>query len=289
MRLSVIIPTRSRYFNVKGVLEALFDQSLDKSQYEIILSDDNSTDDTQSSINTFRDRGRFKYVFNNWKPYSWNASIPRNYGALISDPETQAFVFVDSDVILPHDALEHIVEDLDKDPNRVIIGPYHWYAEGNDRIREMDIRWEKFQRVSVDDTFDTVHDGLACFGGNITIPKDIFWSVRGFSVDTHIGLEDGDMGLKLWKKGTKFSYDIRLLGKHQWHPVPPDRFPPDMRDHIDRLNEKHFHSREPDYGLIEASRETYAEWGITGWDPPKEWNQNRKEFMLKVNKEDNAT
>jgi len=283
MKLSVIIPTRSRYFNLKSVLESLFSQSLDKNEYEVIISDDNSTDDTQSAINTFRDTGRLKYIFNNVpKLHTWNASVPRNLGALVA--ESQAFVFVDSDVILPLNALQNYIEDLEADPNRVIIGPYDFYAEGNERIQIQDVRNKKFEETTVDQTFDTVHDGLACFGGNICIPKDIFWSVMGFSIDTHIGLEDGDMGLKLWKKHTKFSYDNRTRGKHQWHPTPPDRFPPDMRDHIDRLNEKHFHSREPDYGIIEASRETYASWGITGWEPPKEWNQNKKEFMLKVNK-----
>jgi hypothetical protein len=76
------------------------------------------------------------------------------------------------------------------------------------------------------------------------------------------------MGLKLWKKGTKFSYDKRTKGKHLWHQTPTDRFPSDMREHINKLNLKHFHDINPDYGIVEASRDTYKEWGITGWDPP---------------------
>lgn len=271
MQISVIIPSRNRYSNLVQVLDALTKQTLARSEYEIIVSDDNSTDETQSIINQFKGTGVFKYVFNNYKPYSWNASVPRNLAALIADPETQAFVFVDSDVVLPETALEHYLEDLTADPNRVIIGPYDFYAQGNDVIRAPDVRWPKFHEVERNDTFDTVHDGLACFGGNLVIPKDIFWSVKGFSVDTHIGLEDGDMGLKLWKKQTKFSYDRRTAGKHLWHETPDDRFPPNMKDHIDKLNLKHYGMIDPDYGLIEASRDTYASWGITGWVCPPEW------------------
>lgn len=272
MRLSVIIPTRSRYDNLVHTLMALENQTLPRNEYEIIISDDNSNDATQTVINLIREKGPIKYIFSNGpKPHSWDASTIRNLGALVASPETLAYLFVDSDVILPEIALQCYVEDLEKNSNRVIIGPYDFYRKGNETIAQEDVRSLKFEEVRVDETFETVHDGLATFGGNLCVPKDIFWSVKGFSVDTHIGLEDGDFGLKLWKKGVKFSYDKRTRGKHQWHETPPDRFPLNMKDYIDALNMKHFHTINPDYGIIEASRDAYAEWGITGWKPPKEW------------------
>lgn len=285
MKITVVIPTRSRFQNLVGTLNALADQSLDKSEYEVIVSDDNSDDDTQSVINHFRDKLNLKYVFSNVpKPHTWNASIPRNLGALVADPSSSAYLFVDSDVILPTHTLQMYIEDLEANPNRVVIGSYDFYREGNENIAQADVRTPKFESSKPEDTFDTVHDGLACFGGNLLIPKDIFWSVGGFSPDIHIGLEDGDMGLKLWKVGTKFSYDNRVKGKHQWHQTPTDRFPSNMKEHIDNLNLKHFHTKDPDYGIVEASRDTYSSWGIIGWEPPKEWLKNQIGFDLKVNK-----
>lgn len=281
--ISVIVPTRSRYGNLKNTIARLCDQTANRSDYEIIISDDNSTDETQSVINEFKNTGRLKYVFNNFKPHSWNASVPRNLGALVADPATQAYYFVDSDVLVPRHAVATVMEDLSVNPNRVIIGPYHWRNKHNSGFQQEDVRMAKFNSVSKDETFETVHDGLACFGGNITIPRDIFWSVKGFDEDVHIGLEDGSMGLKLWKKQTKFSYDIRLLGEHQWHETPQDRFPSDMKQHIDRLNMKHFHTADPDYGIVEASRETYSSWGFDGWNPPESWLENKMDFGLKVN------
>lgn len=283
MRLSVIIPSRNRYENVRFVLEALERQTLSKDEFEVILSDDNSSDTTQELINRYRETLRLKYIFNNVpKPHSWNASVVRNLGALVADPETTHYLFVDSDVVLPSTALTDYLQDIDQGPNRVIIGPYDFYREGNETIGVADVRNAKFEAAEVSETFNTVHDGLACFGGNLVIPKDIFWSVNGFSVDTHIGLEDGDMGLKLWKKKTNFSYDRRTRGKHLWHETPADRFPSDMKSHIDKLNLKHFHSIDPDYGIIEASRDTYASWGIEGWEEPESWKQNKLDFMMKV-------
>lgn len=281
--ISVIVPTRSRSANLVNTLEALTNQSLPRDQYEIIVSDDNSKDDTQKVINQFSGRGRFKYVFNNHKPHTWNASIPRNLGASISDQGYKYLVFIDSDVIAPHTALETYLKHMQKNDLRVMIGPYHWRGQ-NGQVAKNDDRWPSFLEKNPDDTYARATDGLACFGGNLCIPKNIFWSVGGFSPDIHIGLEDGDMGLKLWKVGTKFSYDKDLLGYHQWHETPSDRFPPNMKEHIDNLNMKHFHTKNPDYGIIEASREAYADWGITGWEAPAEWKANQLSFMLKVNK-----
>lgn len=288
MKLSVIIPSRNRVENLVATLKSLNEQTLERSEYEIILSDDASTDATKELIEGYRNSGVFKYVWNNHKPHTWNASVPRNLAALIADPDTTHFYFVDSDVILPNTALKNIVDDLTQDPNRVIIGPYDFYRQGNETIAVPDVRNKTFEDKPTDQTYNSISDGLACFGGNIVIPKDIFWSVKGFSVDTHIGLEDGDMGLKLWKKGIRFSYDERLRGLHQWHETPKDRFPEDMAQHINKLNQKHFgmNTSEVDKNmdLISASRQAYAEWGITGWEPPQEWLANKLDFSLKVNK-----
>jgi len=281
--LSVVIPTRNRVKNLEHTVQAIVDQTLPKDQWELIISDDNSDDETFEVYKKWRDKIRIKYVNNNTKPHTWNASIPRNLGASIADQASEAFVFVDSDVKLPPNALQTYLDNFNLNKDRVIIGPYHFYKEDG-TVQVSDVRLAKFEETTPDQTFNTVHDGLACFGGNILIPKKIFWKVGGFSPDIHIGLEDGDMGLKLWKVGTKFSYDKSLMGYHQWHESPADRFPPDMKSHIDNLNKKHFNTTDPDYGIVEASRETYAKWGVEGWNPPESWLQNQKEFNLKINK-----
>jgi len=282
--IAIVIPTRNRANNLDVVLRALADQSASWDNYEVIVSDDHSNDGTYNVWDRYAAQPgtHFKYVNNNTKPHSWNASVPRNLGAFIADPQCTAFWFVDSDIVMPHHAVATYMEDLERKPDRVIIGSYDFYRKDNEVIAVPDVRNTKFESVGVDELFSTVHDGLACFGGNIVIPRHIFWDVKGFSVDTHIGLEDGDMGLKLWKRQTNFSYDNRVRGKHLWHETPPDRFPPDMKDHIDKLNMKHFGTKDPDYGIIEASRETYASWGITGWNPPPEWV--KMGFGMEVNK-----
>lgn len=283
MKLSVVVPSRNRIRNLRNTLNALFNQSAPPESYEVILSDDGSSDGTHELTQEYRDR-RFKYVFNTIKPHSWNASVPRNLGALVADPETTAYWFVDSDVVMPRHAVETYLEDLKQNAKRVIIGSYDFMDVDGTTVQIQDVRRANFDKAKPEDLFSGTGDALACFGGNLVIPRDIFYKTGGYDPQTHIGLEDGEYGLRLWKAGINFSYDNRVHGKHQWHEVPPDRFPPDMKsEHIDKLNLKHFGTKDPDYGIIEMSRDTYKEWGVSeSWTPPPQWGKIG--FMLKINK-----
>lgn len=291
VQISVVIPVRNRIGNLRGTVEAIAQQSF--VDFELIISDDNSDDGVIELYHQYKNRLKIKYVNNNTKPHTWNASIPRNLGAQIASRESSAYYFVDSDVVLPINALESMWQAYNANPNRVLIGSYDFTTQNGDLVQypngiKGDVRSNKFQEVSPDDTFDSFTDGLACFGGNIFFPKEIFWSVGGYSEDIHIGLEDGEMGIKLWKKNTKFSYINAARGRHQWHESPIDRFPSDMRKHIDYMNNKHF-GVNTDYmdknmDIVIASKETYKEWGIDNWQPPHEWNMNRLDLGLKINK-----
>lgn len=274
MNLTVVTPTRNRKENLRNTLSAFLTQTIEREHFEVVISDDNSEDNTFELYQEFKDKLNLKYVNNNKKAHSWNASVPRNLGASLADPQTKAIVFLDSDIVVQSTFLENLWQDYNNNSERVVLGPYDFMNANGRDIMTADVRWDKFKSVDVNDTFDKATDGLACFGGIIMFPKKIFWDLGGYDRDTHIGLEDGEMGLRLWKKGYKVSYDKRLHGKHQWHESPADRFPPDMKDHIDKLNMKHFNTKDPDYGIIEASREAYKEWGITdNWQPPAEWTK----------------
>ena len=110
--ISIVVPSRNRRVNLLNTVDALVNQSVDKDQYEIIISDDNSDDGSFEVYTQYKDSRRLKYVNNNTKPHSWNASIVRNLGAMVADPDTKAYIFVDSDVVLPRTAIETYLADL---------------------------------------------------------------------------------------------------------------------------------------------------------------------------------
>lgn len=271
--ITVVIPSRNRVENLEHTLTALINQTISKDKYEVVISDDNSTDNTFSLYEKFKNEISLKYVNNNKKPHTWNASVPRNLGACLSDPLNKILVFIDSDVVLPDRALEFYLEDYEMNEERVVVAPYDFMQKDNRTVRERDVRYQNFEDHDVSDLCTKATDGLACFGGNIMFPKKIFWEMGGYDRNTHIGLEDGEMGIRLWKKGVPISYDKRIYGIHRWHETPSDRFPPDLRSRYVRdLNMKHFQTDDPDYGLIELTRDAYKDWGINpSWQPPAEW------------------
>lgn len=298
--ITIIIPVHNRQENIKNTLTALAAQkSVSFEDFEIIVVDDQSTDSTHEKVLEFMYRHptlRMKFVRIN-KKEAWNASRPRNYGAKMAERESTHYLFVDSDVILNPDALRFYFEDIQMNPKSVFIGPYNWFPHM--RIMEDDVvnrygdiagllmprlpmtgrigiigndpRHNKFAEVGVTEKFNTAHDGLACFGGNLLVPRSLFWKIGGYDEGTLCGIEDGDMGLSLWEAGATFNYDARCIGYHQWHPISDDRHPPGLKAQIDRLNRKHFGTSEQD--LIDYTKATMKNWGIDSWSPPPEWEQ----------------
>lgn len=59
---SVIVCTHNRSNMLKGCLESLCRQTLDKSKYEVIVVDNNSTDDTRQVTERFLGQGNVRYV-----------------------------------------------------------------------------------------------------------------------------------------------------------------------------------------------------------------------------------
>ena len=301
---SIIVPTHNRKNNVELCLTAIKNQTLDKNNYEVILIDDGSTDETYKLLDVFKNEFRFKYAWLHKKD-AWNASRPRNYGAKLAEKETDAYIFIDSDVVLNPQALSFYWEDFQQNQERVVIGPYNWlspmYIEPSDitdnfnnvitnnlvkrdfvgRLGSIgdDVRKPTFVEKGNDPskTYDSNFDALACFGGNILMPRKTFWKVGGFSEDVRCGLEDGDMGLKLWESSCGFSYDARVIGYHVWHEIPASRFPPDLRSQIDDLNMRHFKTNDPDHGLIAANKEFFKRQGIENWSIPPEYEINGSE------------
>jgi len=54
--ISVIVTTYNRSDLLSGCLESLVNQTLDKTQYEVIVVDNNSTDNTSEVVSTFLDQ-----------------------------------------------------------------------------------------------------------------------------------------------------------------------------------------------------------------------------------------
>jgi len=284
MKIAVIIPTWNREKNIVQTVKALLWQnvSLD-TEYKIYVVDDHSTDGTKEALKDFNIT-----ILDTPQHTTWNASIPRNFGAKATDPDTDLLYFVDSDVLLPPDRVQRAVDIFAKypHPNRVIIGAYHFmtkFIEAKDSnwhkqdITEydQDLRWKQFQENNPDKTNTGLYFALACFGGNLVIPRKLFFKTGGFDELLQSGVEDGDFGLTLWETGALFSMDLGLLGWHNPHDIHKERtqFIPEG---LERINSKH------QLDIVKLTNKVYRKWGID-WTPPDSWVEEsgyKKEELL---------
>ncbi len=107
MKISVVIPTYNRAGIISGTLDSVLAQSYQ--DWECIVVDDNSTDNTKEVIDLFclKDK-RFRYLRNNRKKGAQGA---RNTGILASDAEWVCIF--DSDDLMHPDFLEKLVAEVD--------------------------------------------------------------------------------------------------------------------------------------------------------------------------------
>lgn len=147
LKVSVIIPTYNRAHLIAEAIQSVLDQTF--TDFEIIVVDDGSTDNTKDVVDRFTDpRIRYIYQENQW------AAIARNTG--IEATSGEYLTFLDSDDVLTESALLRAVQVLDTHPEVGFVygqnytidergrllglqkkGQKHsWVREGRELIRE---------------------------------------------------------------------------------------------------------------------------------------------------------
>ena len=110
--VTVVISTYNRCGQLRDALESLFSQQSDGVQWEAVVVDNNSTDDTAAVVKSFISRGeaRLRYVFEPRQGLSFgrNAGIGRAAAPIIA--------FTDDDVRPEPDWVRRIKHCFDEHP-----------------------------------------------------------------------------------------------------------------------------------------------------------------------------
>ena len=112
MKLTVVIPTHNRYKLLKRLLKSLLEQTIPKNNYNIIVVDDCSTDNTQSLMQNYVKNHKIIHYYRLKKPSG--AGYARNKG--IEQTKEGYIVFIDDDCIAYNNTLENITKILKKYP-----------------------------------------------------------------------------------------------------------------------------------------------------------------------------
>ncbi|MBC7321440.1 glycosyltransferase family 2 protein [bacterium] len=200
MKVSVIIPTRNRERIVSKCIELILNQ--DYSQYEIIVIDDGSEDNTREVLKKFFNYRNFRFI-----PLSERKgpAFCRNLG--VKESEGELIIFIDSDIfVLPNFISSHVKVHKNHPGGIVAVGPVI-------AISEIDAGLSS--RGSILD-FSNAYFA----SGNASIPREIFIKVGGFDEVFNVyGWEDIDFGLKLKSFGISSVKVPDAVGYH-YQPLP---------------------------------------------------------------------
>jgi glycosyltransferase involved in cell wall biosynthesis len=209
--VSIIIPTYNRENNLKYCLNSLTKQTF--KNFEVIVSDDGSTDNTKEIVNSFRDKLNIRYIYLG-KNRGFRAARTRNFGLKRSRGEI--IIFLDSDIVVPSNYIEEHLKAHEK-YDEVIVNSFVYrmkYYFDEDLGVEPKIFVEKHRDKLNDDikyefnVFDRepIEEGYYLDSNSMSIKAKHIINEGFDSSFVGWGHEDTELGYRFIQKGFKFLF-----------------------------------------------------------------------------------
>ncbi len=228
-KFSIIIPTYNRKDNLRPVLENFFKQDYPKSEYEIIVVDDGSRDNTLAMAKKLKPTCNFKYFYwprikiplekniRKWNKFYNRAGLSRNIG--INNSQGEIILFNDSDILVEKDCLKRHEKYHQKHPNIIVRGFRMYLPKGSmDLTQFQSEKTERSIRLHCR-MYDLFKEGWQrIITANLSVRKKYLDKINGFGQDfVFWGSEDVDLGYRLSKLKMKFVWDDKIKIYHLYH------------------------------------------------------------------------
>lgn len=212
-RLSIILPTFNRAASLRIALHALLRQTAARSTYELVVVDNNSSDDTPHVLAEFTDE-RVRTI----RERRQGLSFARNTG--VSAARGDLIAFVDDDVDAAPDWVETLIAAFDAEPQVDGIGgrvlpawpgsPPRWLGR------------EHWAPLALQDhgagrRIFSAREPIGLIGANVAFRRDVFTRIGGFSphvqrVKDGVGsIEDREFLTRLYASGGSMLYHPPLV------------------------------------------------------------------------------
>jgi glycosyltransferase involved in cell wall biosynthesis len=206
VRISVIIPTFNRAATLHETLDGLAHQTWPADDFEVVVVDDGSTDDTPAVANR-RDPYRLRYL----RQENRGSAAARNYGAVQS--QGSLLVFIDDDITLAPDYLHALAAAHDRYPNLVGMGAlYPDVGEANTPFARYVLRTTPHWQTS-----DWVHF-TECTSNNLSIEREAFFRLgqwRDVAGDGQTLWGDVEFGYRAFRAGMRCRRCADAMGFHR--------------------------------------------------------------------------
>ncbi len=220
-KLSVVIPTFNRRSVLERSLSALLDQDLPAEDFEIIVVDDGSTDDTSELLRGWKAHCAFRSL---QSPHR-GASSARNLG--IQAASGDLILFLDDDLIGAKDLLRQHCASHSLSEVRIVNGRIRTAPNSAKTVVRHLTGLADPVYLSIEPVMDA-HDPKSIPPGitvipsiaNSSMPRDLLLRSGGFD-EKILAAEDLELKLRLWKMGASFRYQpaavaYELYDKSSW-------------------------------------------------------------------------
>ncbi len=191
--VSVIVAARNEGDNIKRCLESLLNQNYNKDLYEVVLIDDNSTDNTLSiaeSVAREYDNLRLMKTSDGGKVTGKQRALDMGIRA----SKGELILTIDADCEAPQQWIEDIVREFDPD-----VGLVAGYSIFKEDMRDQSLLKRIFYGLQHLDqlslyaiSIGSISNGIAwtCTGNNLSYRRKLYDELGGFEALGMTGLED---------------------------------------------------------------------------------------------------
>lgn len=211
--LSVIIPTYNRKEILKKCLNALFNQTYPKSDCEIIVIDDGSTDGTETTVREIMEKSPVGLKY--FKQENKGPAAARNVG--IKNANGKIILFIGDDIIATPTLLEEHANWHRRypDDNVAVLGYVTWSPEIKITpfMKWLEDGGPQFNYYKIMDKIEV--DSGYFYTSNISLKRHFLIDGGLFDEDfPYAAYEDTEIGYRLDKKGLKLLFNKYAIGYH---------------------------------------------------------------------------
>jgi hypothetical protein len=224
MRLSIVILTWNSLGLLKRCLESI--KGVTKlDNYEIIIINNNSTDETSDFLKSIEHNNTFRVIVNNRNK---GVGPARNQGIRIA--KGQYILILDVDTMVAPNSINKLIEYLDDNPRCGLVGPKLTDVDGNLQFtcRKFPTVWSKFLRrmpckwarklLDDEEMRHWEHNSIRgvdyVIGACQLIRRSVIEDVGLLDENIFYGPEDVDICLRIWQAGYKVVYNPESIIIH---------------------------------------------------------------------------
>lgn len=209
IKVAVVIPARNEETILPMLLQSLINQSYPKENFQIIVSDDHSTDNTLKITEIF-------FTVNNIKNGKCLSSPKESKKEAIThairNTEAELIITTDADTTMDKDWISSMVQEYENTGAYLICGPVKLIGQDNISEKLQSIEFIGLSGIGASGIIADMP--MFCNGANLAFSKKIFDEVNGYEQSLSYSGDDTQLMLKIhnsFKGKISFLKDSRAI------------------------------------------------------------------------------